>query len=457
MELDWQTQRDLELFQGSDAEQSIFEILDRTQTIDGKRNLQKRLKNPLSSVPEIRKIQDVVNFLASTVPGVTFPFSQIDLDNLQQYLDSNFLFWKPANGFFGTLAEKWLSIQDKEFTSFIRQKPYFVLEFLMKARAFYDRLDSESSPELLRKDIHFFRSIVGFGGIKELLHDPAANEFQIHDGIKLDYLFRKELKKSLLNLLERLIDLDGLLSMAHTLRNRGLVMPEFIEANEPSIEIHGVYHLFVEKPIVNAFEANAGKNVLFLTGPNMAGKTTYMKAVAISVLMAHVGMGVPAIKMRLTHFTRFFCSLNAMDNIRERVSSFFSEIQRVKQVLEAIHEGGQVFAVFDELFKGTNVKDALDCSNVVINGLAQFSRHAFIVSSHLLELHDLLADSNGINFFHFNGETLEGKIRFDYRLKPGVNSQRLGFQILQQEGILKLLVGDGKSTPASPNKRPSLP
>ena len=143
--------------------------------------------------------------------------------------------------------------------------------------------------------------------------------------------------------------------------------------------------------------------------------------------------------MRLTGFSHIFCSLNAVDNIRENVSSFFSEIRRVKQVLLAMQEEGRVFAVFDELFKGTNVKDALDCSNVVINGLAACSRHAFIVSSHLLELHDLLACSGRICYFHFNGEAKEGKAWFDYRLKPGVNGQRLGFQILREEGLLELL------------------
>ncbi|MBF0407575.1 MAG: hypothetical protein HQM10_09475 [Candidatus Riflebacteria bacterium] len=442
MELDWQTQRDLELFQGSAAEQSIFEVLDRTRTTDGKRVLQKRFKNPLYTVSLIRETQNVVSFLSSAVPNVTFPFSQSDLDNFQQYLDSTYLVITPAEGFFGNFAEKLSSIRDKEFTNFIRQKPYFALEFLMKAGTFYDLLDLESCPEMLRKDIQFFRTIVGFGGFNELLIDPVSNKFQIHDGIKLDNLFRKDLKKSLFHLLERLIELDGLLSMAKISHERGFVMPEFIEANGPFVELHGVYHLFVESPIRNDFEVKEGKNILFLTGPNMAGKTTYMKAVAISLLLAHIGMGVPAIKMRLTLFTRFFCSLNAMDNIREGVSSFFSEIRRVKQILEAALNEDQMFAIFDELFKGTNVKDALDCSNVVINGLAGFSRHAFMVSSHLLELHDLLSDSHRIDFFHFNGEVLEEKISFDYRLKPGVCSQRLGFQILQQEGILKLLGGD---------------
>ncbi|MFZ2959029.1 MAG: hypothetical protein WA705_19250 [Candidatus Ozemobacteraceae bacterium] len=439
MELDWQTQRDLELFQGSAAEQSIFDVLDRTRTSDGKRNLQKRLKNPLSSVSMIRQIQDVVKFLASTCSGVAFPFSQIDLDSLQQYLDSNFLFLKPAESFCGTLEEKWISIRDREFANFIRLKPYFVLEFLMKTGTFYDRLDSESCPELLRKDIQSFRSIERFSGLKDFMHDPRANKFQIHDGIKLDYLFRKEIRGSLLHLLERLIDLDGLLSMAQVLRERGLVMPKFVEAGEPFVRLCGVYHLFVDKPVVNDFEVRDGKNLMFLTGPNMAGKTTYIKATAIAILLAHAGMGVPATEMCLTRFSRFFCSLNAVDNIRNRVSSFFSEIQRVKEILEAMQEEGGVFAVFDELFKGTNLKDALDCSNVVINGLARFPRNAFMVSSHLLELHDLLADNNCIDFFHFDGETLEGRIRFDFRLKPGVNSQRLGFQILQEEGILKLL------------------
>lgn len=408
--------------------------------------MQKRLQRPLSSISAIRQVQGTVRFLASVIPEVTFPFSQIDLDYLQGYLDSNFILLKSAEGLCETIKEKWFSLRNPEFTHFVRKEPWTVLEFLRKAGALYDRLDSETCPEQLREDIHFFRAVATYPGIREWLQDSGGGEGKIHDGIQLDYLFRKELKEIFLRILERLADLDGLLSMAKVVNELGLVMPEFVEKKGPMIQICGVSHPFVDKPVLNDFEAQEGNSVLFLTGPNMAGKTTYIKAVTICLLLAHAGMGVPARGMRLTWFSRIFCSLNAVDDIREGVSSFFSEIRRVKQVLQAMQEDGHVFAVFDELFKGTNVKDAVDCSNVVINGLAGNSRHASIVSSHLLELHELLADSRGIDYFHFNGETREGKTKFDYRLKPGVNGQRLGFQILQEEGILRLLENSRQPT-----------
>lgn len=439
MELDWQTQRDLELFQSSVSGQSIFEVLDRTRTMDGRRNLKERFRNPLSSLREIQETQQVVDFISTVALETEFPFSQTDLDHFHLYLHSNFFLFKPGTGLFESLRAKWLCLRNQEYTSFIRQEPWIVIKFLRKVAIIYEQLDSDDCPQQLRDDISFFRTIERVDGVKELLQVSETTSLGSHHWIKWDYLFRKDLKNDLMSLHERLINLDALLSMGKAVKELGLVMPIFSDTNKPFVQICGLYHPFVENPVTNDYEMTENKNLLFLTGPNMAGKTTYMKAVTISLILAHVGMGVPATEMRLTLFSRFFCSLNAVDDIRERVSSFFSEIKRVKEVLEAMQKDGRVFAVFDELFKGTNVKDALDCSNAVIKGLAKWPRHAFLISSHLLELHDLLAESAKIIFFHFDGETLEDKIHFDYRLKPGVNSQRLGFRILQQEGILQLL------------------
>lgn len=439
MELDWQTQRDIELLRGAVAGQSIFDVLDRTRTSDGRKRLQKRFRNPLKEISEIRRVQDVIRFFSTSASGEQFPFIQSDFDSLQQYLDSNLVLLKPADGIGELLGEKWFTIRNPEYTGFVEKEPWAALEFLREAGKLFDRLDTNGCPDLLREDIRFFRAFEQFAGIRDRFQRPVGEKGTIREGIGLDYLFRGELKKSLQHILDRLVDLDGFLSMAIAVRERGLVMPEFIESEAPLLEICGVYHLFLDKAVPNDFGLNEEKGLLFLTGPNMAGKTTYIKAVTVCVLLAQLGMGVPAAAMRLTGFSHIFCSLNAVDNIRENVSSFFSEIRRVKQVLLAMQEEGRVFAVFDELFKGTNVKDALDCSNVVINGLAACSRHAFIVSSHLLELHDLLACSGRICYFHFNGEAKEGKAWFDYRLKPGVNGQRLGFQILREEGLLELL------------------
>jgi DNA mismatch repair ATPase MutS len=148
---------------------------------------------------------------------------------------------------------------------------------------------------------------------------------------------------------------------------------------------------------------------------------------------------VPAAKARLTVFSRFFCSLQAQDDIQAGISSFYSEIRRVKEVLTAINHGSVVFAVFDELFKGTNVKDALDCSSAVVNGISGLPGCIFLISSHLLELHDLVEAPERFYFRYFDAEIDNGRAQFDYCLRAGVNRKRLGYFILQQEGIMSLL------------------
>ena len=445
MHLDDQTQCDLELFQSPVTGQSIFDTLDQTKTLDGKRALKKRFSNPLSEVSDIRQVQEIVKFLATHASQEMFPFSQVDLDAVDRYLNANFHTIEPAQNIVERVKEEWLSVRNPEFTHFVTREPWALLDFLKKARAFFDRFPSDTLPDQLREDVCLLRAIFGSAVVTEALQIPSEAGLSFHNSLKLDWHFRKELKMELLRLFDRLVDLDAFLSMAKAFRKHSLVFPEFVNRTTPLVLIHGVFHPFVDTPVLNDFKLDEEKNLLFLTGPNMAGKTTYLKAVCVAVLLAHVGMGVPATEMRLTPFSHIFFTLQAVDNIREGVSSFFSEVRRVKMVVEAMRQNGRVFAVFDELFKGTNVKDALDCSCAVINGLATCTGNLFLVSSHLLELHELVSARKSIDCHHFHGKIIEGKIWFDYRLKPGVNDQRLGFRILQETGLIRLLEETGSN------------
>jgi DNA mismatch repair ATPase MutS len=171
----------------------------------------------------------------------------------------------------------------------------------------------------------------------------------------------------------------------------------------------------------------------------MAGKTTYLKAVSISVFLAHVGMGVPAKRLRLTPLDALFSTLAPEENIREGLSYFMAEVRRVREVAEAVAGGMRALVVFDEVFRGTNVKDAFDASQLVIRGFAKHPQCRSLFSSHLVELAEPLAQEPGIRFTCFEGRLRDGRAVYDFLLKEGVSDQRFGLHLLEQEGVPQLL------------------
>jgi DNA mismatch repair ATPase MutS len=107
-------------------------------------------------------------------------------------------------------------------------------------------------------------------------------------------------------------------------------------------------------------------NFIFLTGANMAGKSTFIKAVGCAVFLAHLGMGVPAQEMELSIFDGLLSNINVVDNIIKGESYFFNEVQRIRNTILKINDKGKWLVLIDELFKGTNVQDAMKCSSTVI-------------------------------------------------------------------------------------------
>ncbi len=171
----------------------------------------------------------------------------------------------------------------------------------------------------------------------------------------------------------------------------------------------------------------------------MAGKTTFLKSSAIAVYLAHLGMGVPASSMRLTTFNTIFSSLNTSDNLSIGYSYFYSEVMRVKQAAEALRTHSKALMIFDELFKGTNVKDAFDGSVLVIDGLVNWKSSVFILSSHLLEIEKKIETYSNIFFQYFDSNIQNGKPEFNFKLKEGLSNERLGLLILKNEKIDELL------------------
>jgi DNA mismatch repair protein MutS len=225
-------------------------------------------------------------------------------------------------------------------------------------------------------------------------------------------------------------------SVAKGMQTHAFVFPSF---QEEGLHLEGFYHPLLKQPVTNTLVLGPAENVVVLTGPNMSGKSTLLKAVGVCVYLAHAGVGVPAARCELPYFQSILIAINLRDSLRDGYSHFMAEIQNLKSVLHAAHGAGRTFAIFDELFRGTNVDDAMEITHATVRGLTGFRRSSFLVSTHLLELESQLPKESGISTYCIECVLRNGLPVFSYRLKQGWSSLKIGRLLFEKEGLNALL------------------
>jgi len=174
----------------------------------------------------------------------------------------------------------------------------------------------------------------------------------------------------------------------------------------------------------------------------MAGKSTFMKSIGISLYLAHIGFPIAASRMIFSVREGMYSSINVADNIGLGYSHFYAEVIRVKQAARAVATGKSLLLMFDELFKGTNVKDAYDGTLAVTQGFADYKESLFIVSTHIIEVGEALKPLPNIRFMYMPTIMEGNRPKYTYRLQEGITEDRQGMLIIRNEGILNMLYGN---------------
>lgn len=224
------------------------------------------------------------------------------------------------------------------------------------------------------------------------------------------------------------------LSIAHTAVKLELSFATFTTG---SFTLEDFYHLLLKQPVRNSIDTDA--RVILLTGANMSGKSTLLKAIGCCVYLAHAGMPVPARVCRIPFYNEISAAINLRDDLQSGYSHFMMEVQQLKRTLQLAGAGRNCFAIFDELFRGTNADDATDISLQTIRGLATSPQGLFIISTHLHALENLLAPNAGWQAMHMVCEPGDGLPRFAYRLREGWGRLKIGRIIFEQEGLPAML------------------
>ena len=266
----------------------------------------------------------------------------------------------------------------------------------------------------------------------------------VHAFVPWDFYFtyRLELlKKEVAHLLPRWLDawheLEALNSLANfAWLNPRYVFPEIV-LTSTMFDAGALGHplLKPEVKVCNDFESDEQQRIAILTGSNMAGKSTFLRTVGVNLCLSYAGAPVNAESLRVSLFRVFTC-IKVSDSVQDGLSYFYAEVKRLKALLSAteIERGLPVLFLIDEIFRGTNSRERLIGSRAYIRTLA--SRKAIgIIATHDLELIKLADEIQGIANFHFRDEVHDGKMVFDYRLRPGACPTTNALQIMRMEGL----------------------
>lgn len=435
MKIDNISFNDISIFH-QEEEFSIFHKLNFTRTSGGKEWLRKFFSEPHDDLKKIIGTQKVIRTLMEHVKDWPADISNGTVLVMDKFMDYALDPISENNGNFNSLIYKWLHNADYSMVKY--SVPHFA-DFFRGMKQIAVLLEGLDLPASISIYLDRASQILTHAPLREIAATEKGQNFSPRQNLYFAYHIRGRYRNNVLEMIDIFSRLDAWYSMAVAVKTYGLSFPEFIEQDSPLVEAKGLYHILIPKPVAYDLQMNPKHNFLFLTGANMAGKSTLIKSVGSAVFLAHIGMGVPAAGMKLTLFDGLLSNINVTDNIAKGESFFFNEVQRIKNTIEKINNGKKWLVLIDELFKGTNVQDAMKCSLTVIKGLIKIKNSLFILSTHLYEISEELKAFPNISFRYFETTVKDEQLEFSYQLKEGVSNDRIGYVILKREKVVDML------------------
>lgn len=243
---------------------------------------------------------------------------------------------------------------------------------------------------------------------------------------------------ALQNIAKSIAFLDCLVAFASIAKERKYVRPTLLPAGQPLKIVDG-RHPVVEAVSKERFVANDtlldnGENrCAIITGPNMAGKSTYMRQVALIVLMAHVGCFVPAKSAGIPLTDRIFTRVGASDNLILDQSTFMVEMTEVATILRSASKNSLL--VLDEVGRGTSTYDGLSIAWAVIEYLVQNIQAKTLFSTHYHELTELESVLEGVKNYKITVKELNGNILFLRKIIRGSANRSFGIEVASLAGV----------------------
>ena len=432
--IDKQTLTDLKIFNKPQSD-SIFGIFNKAQTRGSAQILEDMFRYPLSEAEKIRERIAIFQFFIDR--KVELKFNSEWFDSVEHYLSNtdertrlkahNNTMRQRINRLIGADVAYAMIHKAVVSTAHLCEVARGLTRTLQGAPASL-RYDLETLERLLATDTFTWTtsettrlSYAKVAAYDDLLRYKGVNDFRRF----LEILYR--------------IDVYG--AVAKVAVKQGFVLPQVLPTDTDDLYIKGLRHPLLKNAVPNDVTMEKGQKVIFLTGANMAGKSTFMKSFGTIMFLAHMGFPVPAEEMKFSVHNGMYTTINLPDNMHMGFSHFYAEVRRLKKVADQVNRVGRLVIIFDELFRGTNVKDAHEATVEVMRAFADRSDCIFMISTHIIEAGEDLKDrSDSIKFVYFPTimET-DGKPKYTYRLTEGITGDRHGMMIVNNERIIEIL------------------
>ncbi|QEC43136.1 MutS-related protein [Pseudobacter ginsenosidimutans] len=414
---------------------SVYALFNKVRTSGGERLLDHMFRHPLEEATAINHRSSVFQYFQQA--DLNFPFDVQQISQMREYVDST------ANpGVIRVLAQTFVKrvlaglTRDERYKKSVQGLQATIVT-VSKCYAFVEKLQSDKGP--------YADKILA---MKELLSDKRLQklrEIDIYADMPLkklayyEHALKSSLQREMNELLQFIFELDVNIAVSAVARQKKFRYATALPPERNLFAVKGLAHPGIDGAIGNDLRMDTNSNVIFLTGANMAGKSTLMKSIGISLYLAHMGFPLAVNEMTFSVRAGLYSSINVADNIGLGYSHFYAEVVRVKQAAEAAATGKRLLLMFDELFKGTNVKDAYDGTLAITKAFAEYRDCLFIVSTHIIEVGEALRSQDNIQFVYMP-TVMEGvKPKYTYQLQQGITEDRQGMMIIRNEGILELM------------------
>ena len=230
---------------------------------------------------------------------------------------------------------------------------------------------------------------------------------------------------------------EALLSLsAYSYEHPADPFPEFIEDGPPSFNAKELGHPLIPaaKCIRNDVSIGGAAKALLVSGSNMSGKSTLLRAIGINTVLAMAGAPVRAQAMRLTAL-HVGASILINDSLQQGSSRFYAEITRLRRIADLVEKSPPLLFLLDELLQGTNSKDRLTGAEGVVRALLDAGAIGLISTHDLALTHIGSSDDYRLHNVHFQDEIEDGRMKFDYKLRDGVVTHSNGIELMRLIGL----------------------
>lgn len=437
-ETDKQTMTDLNLL-GRYKANSVYSLFCSTATSGGEILLEQMFNSPLVDIDAINR--RVEEFRWFRTHDVKFPVTTEQSEQAEHYLFSkgyavgskitDILKFKISEAIGGDIR---LDLWRKQIET--------TAHFLILIREYLERLDESVFDTPIGDTIREMKSILTCRSFDQIYRHDWSVRLSLSDIFKFDKIMLSELNGKLIDLMSAVYRLDVDTVVGKVARDSNFCFAEAVTFNGTVIKIKSLYHPCLKEAVSNDLEVTGENNVFFLTGANMAGKSTLMKSYGIAVYMAHMGFPIAASAMTFTLQQGLYTSINVSDNLDMGYSHFYAEVLRVKRIAIEVSKNKSLVVIFDELFKGTNVKDAYDATLAVTAALADRSNCALMISTHIIEVAEELMNKCENITFEYLPTIMKGSVPFyTYKLEKGFTNDKHGMIIIENEHVIEIILG----------------